>query len=112
MARQTVNSSDLSSRPGPRGLRRGSLPVSRASRSTLARAELVSRVAEALCREWCEDLDDRNMHDARFWKQFMEEARLHIDYDGIVGVDQISWWHWPHLPVSATAACRSSGGFA
>ena len=77
-ARQTTKCSN-SFQSGAGGLRHQSPLVDRASRSALTRTELISRVAEALCREWHEDLDDRSLRDARFWDQFMHEARVAVD---------------------------------
>ena len=70
-----------SSQPAVSGLRRRPLPDNRASRLALTRTEIISRVADALCREWCHNLDDRSLRATRtrFWNQFMDEARIAID---------------------------------
>lgn len=79
MVRQPATRGNFAPHSVQRGLRRR-FPLSDAkSRSTLTRAELVGRVAEALCREWCDDLDDQRLQDARFWEQFMHEARVAVD---------------------------------
>ena len=47
-------------------------------RAKLTSTDLVSQVAEALCREWEGETTILKERDARFWNEFCQEGRIAI----------------------------------
>ncbi len=62
----------------PPKLRRRFPAADKIQRATLTNTDLVSHVAEALCREWEGETDGLQERDARFWEQFCQEGRVAI----------------------------------
>ena len=64
--------------PIPRKLRQRFPAAGKIPRATLTSTDLVSHVAEALCREWEGETAGKQERDARFWDQFRQEGRVAI----------------------------------
>ena len=75
--RQSIES-DRSPNPVSRNMRRRFPSAGKIPRATLTRTDLVSQVAEALCREWEGETSELQERDARFWNEFCQEGRVAI----------------------------------